>query len=121
METPCSRLITNETNLRLLNLKSNIKNMLCALFFSCFFKNKRKPSKTLDTYLLKLNASNDNYKARTKSSSIKSSKLNEILDYSLNFKLIKIVAFEKSKSNQCPKDWFNTQALTIGNTTSTMI
>jgi hypothetical protein len=95
METPCSRPITNEINLRLLNLKSNITNMLCALFFSYFFKNERKPSKTLDTYLLKLNASNDNYKAKTKSSSIKSSKLNEILDYSLCFKVIMIVAFKK--------------------------
>jgi Holliday junction resolvase RusA-like endonuclease len=94
--------------------------MLCALLFSYFFKNERKPSKTLDIYLLKLNSSNDNYKATTESS-IKSSKLNEILDYSLSFKLIMIVAFKKSKSNQCPWDWFNTQALTIGNTTSIMI
>jgi len=101
METPCSKPITNETNLRLLNLKFNIKNMLCALFFSYFFKNERKPSKTLDIYFLKLNASNDNNKVTTKSS-IKSSKLNEILDYSLSFKLIVIIAFKKSKNNQCP-------------------
>jgi hypothetical protein len=83
--------------------------MLCALFFSYFFNNERKPSKTLDTYLLKLNASNDNYKAIPKSSSIKSSILNEILDYSLSFKLIVIVAFKKSKSSTHKHSQLETQ------------
>jgi hypothetical protein len=32
-----------------------------------------------------------------------------------------IIAFKASKSNQCPQDWFNTQALTIEDKTLTII
>jgi hypothetical protein len=80
METSCSQPIKDETNLRLLNLRLNIReNMLCVLFFSYFLKNERKPSKTPHTSLLMLDASNENSRVITKSSLFKSSKLNEIL------------------------------------------
>jgi hypothetical protein len=40
METTCFQLIRNETNFKLLNLESNIRdNMLCVLFPSYFLKN----------------------------------------------------------------------------------
>jgi hypothetical protein len=55
--------------------------MLCVLFLSYFLKNQRKPFKIPHTFLLMLNANNDNSWATTKSSSIKSCKLNEILDF----------------------------------------
>ncbi len=90
--------ITYETKLRLLNLGSNIRDRLCVLFFSYFFKNERKPSKTPHTFLLVLEVSNDNSKVPIESSSIKSSKLDEIP----SFKLIVIVTFKASKNNQCP-------------------
>jgi hypothetical protein len=32
-----------------------------------------------------------------------------------------IITFKASKSNQCPRDWSNTQALTIEDKTSTII
>jgi len=79
METTCYQPIRDETNLRLLNLGPDIRdNMLCDLFSSYFLKNERKPSQTPYIFLLMLDASNDNYKATTISSSIKSSKLDEI-------------------------------------------
>jgi hypothetical protein len=55
---------------------------------------KKKPLKTPHTSLLVLDVSINNSKAITKSSSIKSSKLDEILDYSLSFKFIVFVAFK---------------------------
>jgi hypothetical protein len=55
---------------------------------------KENPFKTPHTSLLMLDASHDNSKATKKSSLIKSSKLNEIPDSSLSFKLIMIVAFK---------------------------
>jgi hypothetical protein len=103
METTCSQPIKDETNLRLLSLGSNIKdNMLCVLFPSYFLKNEKKPSKMPHTSLLMLDANNDNLWATTKSSSIKFYKLNEILNSPLNFRLIVIVTFKASESNQCP-------------------
>jgi hypothetical protein len=48
-----------------------------------------------------LDASNDNFKATTISSSIKPSKLDEIPYSSLNYKFIVIVAFKTSYNNQC--------------------
>jgi hypothetical protein len=114
--------IRNETNLRLLNLRFNIKdNMLCVLFSSHIFENERKPSKTPHTSLLMLDANNHNSWATIESSSIKSNKLSEILYSSLSFRLIVIITFKASKSNQCPRDRFNTQALTIEDKTSTII
>jgi hypothetical protein len=66
METTCSPLIKNETNLKLLNVRFNIRdNMLCALFLSYFLKNERKPFKMPHTSLLMLDASNDNSWATT--------------------------------------------------------
>jgi hypothetical protein len=103
MEIAYCRPIRDETNLKLLNLGSNIRdNMLCALFLSYFLKNERKPSKMPHTFLLILDANNDNFWATIESSSIKSYKLNEIIDSSLSFKLIMIVTFKASESNQCP-------------------
>jgi hypothetical protein len=105
METTCFQPIKDKTDLKLLNLRSNIKeNMLCALFPSYFLKNERKPSKAPHTSLLMLNESNDNSWATTKSSSIKSYKLNEIPDLKKKFKLIVIVTFKALKSNQCPRN-----------------
>jgi hypothetical protein len=49
-----------------------------------------------------LDASNDNSWAITKSSSIKSYKLNDTLDSSLSFKFIVIVTFKALENNQCP-------------------
>ncbi len=95
--------------------------MLCVLFSSYFLNNERKPYKTPHISLLMLNASNDNSWATTESLSIKSCKLSEILDSFLSFKLIVIITFKASKSNQCPRDWSNTQALTIEDKTSTII
>jgi phosphomevalonate kinase len=68
-----------------------------------------------------LDASNDNSWATTKSSSIKSYKLSEIPNSFISFRLIMIVTFKTSKSNQCPQDWFNTQAFSIKNKISTII
>ncbi len=68
-----------------------------------------------------LDASNDNSWATTKSSLIKSYKLSEILNSSLNFKFVVIVTFKTLESIQCPWDWFNTKALTIKDKTSTII
>jgi hypothetical protein len=76
--------------------------MLCALFPSYFLKNERKPSKMPHTFLLMLDVNNDNSWATIESSSIKSYKLNEILHSSLSFKLIKIVTFKASESDECP-------------------
>jgi len=70
METTCSQPIRDESNLKLLNLGSNIKDMLCSLFFSYFLNNDRKPYKTPHTSLLLLDASNDNSWVTTKSSLI---------------------------------------------------
>jgi hypothetical protein len=95
--------------------------MLCALFFSYFLKNEEKPFKMPHTSLLMLDANNDNSWATTKSSSIKSCKLDEISNSSLSFRLIVIIAFKTSKSNQCPQYWFNTQTLIIEDKTSTII
>jgi hypothetical protein len=55
-----------------------------------------------------LDASNDNFWATIESSSIKSYKLSEISNSFLSFKLIVIVTFKALKSNQCPRDSFNT-------------
>jgi hypothetical protein len=49
-----------------------------------------------------LDASNDNSWATTKSSLIKSYKLSEILNSSLNFKFVVIVTFKTLESIQCP-------------------
>jgi len=49
-----------------------------------------------------LDVNNDNSWATIESSSIKSYKLNEILHSSLSFKLIKIVTFKASESDECP-------------------
>jgi hypothetical protein len=49
-----------------------------------------------------LDANNDNSWATIKSSSIKSYKLDEISNCSLSFRLIMIVTFKTSESNQCP-------------------
>jgi hypothetical protein len=95
--------------------------MLCVLFPSYFLKNERKPFKMPHIFLLLLDASNDNSSTATKSSSIKSYKLTEILDSPLSFKIIMIVTFKASESNQCPQDWFNTQALITENKTSIII
>jgi hypothetical protein len=122
MKTTCFQPIKYETNLQLLNLGSNTSdNILCVLFLSHFLKNERKPSKTPHTSLLMLNASNDNSWVTTKSSSIKSYKLSEIPNFSLSFKLIVIITFKALESNKCPRDWFNTQALTIEDKTSIII
>jgi hypothetical protein len=72
------------------------------LFPSYFLKNERKPSKTTHISLLTLDASNDNFWAATKSSSIKSYKLSEIPYSPLSFKLIVIFTFKALESNQCP-------------------
>jgi hypothetical protein len=64
-------------------------------------RNERKPSQTPYISLLMLDASNDNFKATTISSSIKPSKLDEIPYSSLNYKFIVIVAFKTSYNNQC--------------------
>jgi hypothetical protein len=80
---------------------------MCFISF-ILFKNERKPPQTPHTYLLMLDASNDNFWATIESSSIKSYKLDEILDYSLSFKFIVIITFKTSESNQCPRNWFNT-------------
>ncbi len=93
---------------------------MCFISFILFL-NDRKPFKTPHTFLLMLDASNDNSWARTKSSSIKSYKLSEIPNSSISFRLIMIVTFKTSKSNQCPQDWFNTQAFSIKNKISTII
>ncbi len=82
--------------------------MLCVLFPSYFFLNERKPFKTPYTFLLMLDASNDNSWATTKSSSIKSYKLSEIPKSFVSFRFIVIVTFKASKSNQWPQDWFHT-------------
>ncbi len=51
----------DETNFKILIIGSNIRdNMLCALFPSYLFLNKRKPSKMPHIYLLMLDANNDN-------------------------------------------------------------
>lgn len=71
-------------------------------FFSYFLKNEIKLSKTPHTFLLMLDASNDNSKVTIESSSIKSSKLDEIPFFKKSFKLIVIATFKASKSNQCP-------------------
>jgi hypothetical protein len=76
--------------------------MLCVLFPSYVFKNERKPSKMPHTYLLMLYADNDNSWATIESSSIKSCKLSEIPNSYLSFRLIVIVTFKASESNQCP-------------------
>jgi len=116
------RLIRVETNLIFLNLGSNIRdNMLCVLFPSYLTKDERKPLKMPHTYLLMLNISNDNSWATIKSSSIKSYKLSEILDFSLSFRLKVIITLKALKKNQCPRDWFNTQTLTTKKKTSTII
>jgi hypothetical protein len=52
--------IRDETNIGLLNLGSNIRDMLCALLLSYFFNNDRKPSKMPHISLLMLDKSNDN-------------------------------------------------------------
>jgi hypothetical protein len=75
--------------------------MLCALFFSYFLNNDRKPSKTPHTSFLMLDASNDNTWATTESSSIKSYKLSKIPNSSLSFKFIMIVTFKALENNQC--------------------
>ncbi len=93
---------------------------MCFISF-IFLKNERKRSKITHISLLMLDANNDNSWATTKSSSIKSCKLDEIPDFSLSFRLIVIVAFKALKSNQCPRDWFNTQTLTNEDKTSTII
>jgi len=69
---------------------------------SYFLKSERKPLKTPHISFLVLDVSADNSKATTESSSIKSSKLDEILNDYLNFKLIVIVTFKTSQNNQCP-------------------
>jgi len=62
METPCLQPINKETNQRILNLGSNIKdNMLWDVFFH-FFKMK-KSSKISHISFLMLDASTDNSKA----------------------------------------------------------
>ncbi len=68
--------------------------MICVLFFSYFLNNNKKPSKMPHTYFLMLDANNDNSWATTKSPSIKSYKLNEILEFFI--KLIMIVTFKTS-------------------------
>jgi hypothetical protein len=68
-----------------------------------------------------LDASNDNSWATRKSSSIKSYKLSEILYSPLSFKLILIVTFKALESNQCPRDWLNTQTLITESKTSIII
>jgi len=68
--------------------------MLCVLFPSYLTKNERKPLKMPHTYLLMLNISNDNSWATIKSSSIKSYKLSEILDFSLSFRLKVIITLK---------------------------
>jgi hypothetical protein len=89
--------IRDETNLRLLNLGPDIRdNILCDLFSSYFLKNERKPSQTPYIFLLMLDASNDNFKATTISSSIKSSKLDEISFLKKKIKVIVIIAFKTS-------------------------
>jgi hypothetical protein len=66
METTHSPQTKDETNLRPLNVRSNIRdNMLCVLFLSYFFKNERKPSKMPHTSLLMLDASNGDSSATT--------------------------------------------------------
>jgi hypothetical protein len=77
MEIACSWPIKDEINLRLLNLKSNIKDNMC-FKKKKFLENERKPSKTPHTFFLMLDVSNDNSKTTTESSSNKSFKLNEI-------------------------------------------
>jgi len=122
METTCSWRIRDEINFKLLNLGFNIRdNVLCVLFPSYFFLNERKPFKTPHNFLIMLDASNDNSWATTKSSSIKSYKLNEIPDSFVSFRFIMIVTFKALENNQCPQDWFNTQALTIENKISIII
>jgi len=81
---------------------------------------RKKPSKMPHTFLLVLDANNDNSWATTKSSSIKSCKLDEISNSSLSFRLIVIVAFKTSKTNQCPQIG-STQTLIIEDKTSTII
>jgi hypothetical protein len=82
MEITCFQPIRDETNLRLLNLGSNIKdNMLCVLFPSYFKNNERKPSKMPHISLPMLNVNNDNSQVITESSSIKPCKLDEISDF----------------------------------------
>jgi len=95
--------------------------MLFVLFPSYFLKNERKPFKMPHISLLMLDASNDNSWVATKASSIKSYKLSEIPDSSLSFRLIVIFTFKALESNQCPWDWFNTQALITKDKTSITI
>jgi len=122
METSCSQPIKDETNLKLLNPQFNINgNMLCVFFPSYFLTIERKPSKMPHTFFLMLDASNDNSWATRKSSSIKSYKLSEILYSPLSFKLILIVTFKALESNQCPRDWLNTQTLITESKTSIII
>jgi hypothetical protein len=68
-----------------------------------------------------LDVNNDNSWATTKSSIIKSCKLDEIPNFSLSFRLIVIIVFKALENNQCPQDCFNTQVLTTKNKTSTII
>jgi len=75
--------------------------MLCVLFLSYLLMNEKKPYKMPHTFLLMLDKNDDNSWATIESSSIKSCKLNEIPDFVLSFKLIVIVTFKASKSNQC--------------------
>ncbi len=66
---------------------------MCFIFF-IFLEEWKKTIKNPMYFSFSVKSNIDNSKATTKSSSIKSSKLDEILDFSLSFTLIMIIAFK---------------------------
>ncbi len=72
------------------------------LFFSYIFLNEINPFETLHTFFIMLNASNDNCKSTTKSSSIKLYILDEIPYFFSKFKIMVIVVCNASENNEWP-------------------
>lgn len=102
METPCLQPINKETNQRILNLGSNIKdNMLWDVFFHIFLKMK-KSSKTPHIPFLMLDASTDN--CHTKIIFHIISIRNATINSFLNFNVMVNVTCKGSENNQCSWD-----------------
>jgi hypothetical protein len=68
-----------------------------------------------------LEVNKDNSKAIPKSSSIKLTKVDGFIIFSLNFKCIIVVDCNALESNQWLLDWFKTQATTTRHKESTII
>ncbi len=91
------------------------------ILFAYFIRNKLNPCKTLHVCFIMLNANNDNSIATTKSTSVEISILDEIPNFFLNYNFIIINIYNASINNQWLRNWFNIQALTIKEKTSTII